>query len=443
MKKTLMTLLLCLTAVAAAAQNGNLLKAKAALDEGETAARAGQEGVYLAKLQAARTLLETALENPKTTKKAEVYNMLAETYAREMNGELMRAAQGLAFDTLKYCTSLDKCIEYYTTSNKLDFTPDQKGRVKPQCVKANPEKGIVSNHDRVMSMVSNYNYAAIFANQMGDLKSSMLYFEKYINLPDNEIFTPSERDSIRKANAEGYAQSAFNVTLLNYQMKDWQGVLRNVDRAMAAGNSQRAHDLYLVKLTAQGELKDSTAWLATLKEAVVKLESAALSQNLLYYYYQKNQTAEAEQMTADMVAKSPESKTAWYLKGCVELNLKRDYPTARESFKKALGLDAEYPEAHLNIATTYTNEVIALRDAGKFRFIGTGKSIAQKDKAAYEKELAYVKSFYQNALPHLEKVRTLMPEEPKRWAYGLETVYSNLEMKDKLSEIQALIKTLQ
>ena len=65
-----------------------------------------------------------------------------------------------------------------------------------------------------------------------------------------------------------------------------------------------------------------------------------------------------------------------------------------------------------------------------------------KDKALYEKELATVKSYYQKALPHMQKVRELKPEEPRKWAYTLQMIYENLQMKAEKAEIDEIIKTL-
>lgn len=42
----------------------------------------------------------------------------------------------------------------------------------------------------------------------------------------------------------------------------------------------------------------------------------------------------------------------------------------------------------------------------------------------------------------MEKVRTLAPTQAKLWAYTLQMIYENLQMKDKKKEIDEIIKGL-
>ena len=80
--------------------------------------------------------------------------------------------------------------------------------------------------------------------------------------------------------------------------------------------------------------------------------------------------------------------------------------------------------------------------AGKFKYVGTNKTVYKKDEAAYNKELATIRGYYEKALPHMERVRALVPAKPNEWAHTLQMIYSNLGMKDKLAEVEEIIKGL-
>ncbi len=151
----------------------------------------------------------------------------------------------------------------------------------------------------------------------------------------------------------------------------------------------------------------------------------------------------ADKMVTELITASPDSKAAWYMKGCVELNLKKDYPASRASFEKALAIDPDFVDANINIATAYVNQVIADRDAGKFKFIGTSKRITPAQMPAYKKELATVQGYYKSALPYMVKVRGLVPDKPRMWAYTLQMIYENLQMKTEKAEIDKIIAGLQ
>jgi Tfp pilus assembly protein PilF len=190
------------------------------------------------------------------------------------------------------------------------------------------------------------------------------------------------------------------------------------------------------------EKNDSTQWLNTLISAVQNTEDEGFMQNLLYYYMTHNDVDGAEKMAGELIATAPENKSSWYMKGCVELNLKKNYPAARESFEKALAIDPDFVDANINMAYSYINQAVADKLSGKFKFVGTDKRILPAQEAAYKKELATVQGYYQNAQPYMEKARALTPEKPRLWAYTLQMIYENLKLKDKKAEIDAIIKDL-
>lgn len=418
MKKIIMTLALGLACGSAFAQNSAIYKADALSNKGD--------------LQGAANILEEALKNPKTTKFAEMYHKVAELNAQMFNPELVKAAQGLPFDTAAFVNRLDKMVDYYTRSHEADVKPDAKGRVNA--------KFVSQNHSRLMSMLDYYNYAAVFMNQNGNAAKSMELFEKYYAMPKNPVFSQHETDSIYASKKLAYNQTTVNLALLNYGSKNWDKVITYADDALK--DTISTNDMYIIKMQAYAEKGDSAKWLTTLTDAVARTENMNFMQNLLYYYISHNDLAAAEKMAGDMVAATPESKAAWYMKGCVELNMKKDYAAAEGSFGKALAIDPDFLEANVNMATCYINQVVADKLAGKFKYVGTNKTVYKKDEAAYNKELATIKGYYEKALPHMEKVRALAPAKPNEWAYTLQMIYSNLGMKDKLAEVEEIIKGL-
>lgn len=419
MKKIVLTLSALAITASAFAQNSAIFKAKALEEKGE--------------IEQAISVLEEAINNPKTTKLAEVYNQAAELTAKEFNPELMRAASSQPFDTVKFGNLLDKMVSYYTLSHEADVKPDEKGRVKAKLV--------AQNHKRILDMLDYYNYAAVFMNQNKQAAKSMEYFEKYLAMPKNPVFTAAETDSIYKSKAQYYNQTAFNLALLNFNEKNWDKAIGYADDALANSDSKR--DLYIIKMQSLLGKNDSAAYLKTLTEAVTSTEDEGFMQNLLYHYVSKNDLAGASAMADELTSNNAQSKAAWYMKGCVALNMKKDYAAARECFEKSLAIDPDYVEANTNMAYTYMNEVIANKVDGKYKFIGSSKTITgQANVNQYKKELAEVKSFYEKALPYMEKVRAAQPDQPKSWAYSLQMIYQNLQMKDKEIEIDEIIKGL-
>ena len=402
------------------AQNSAIYKAETMRDKGEIAAAA--------------QVVEEALNNPKTTKFAQMYNLAAELEAQLFNPELMKAAQSLPFDTLAFGNHLDKSINYYVKSHEADITPDKKGRVKSKYIQA--------NRSRLLSMLDYYNYAAVFMNQCGQKEKSVEFFKKYLDLPKCAVFTPAETDSIYNSKKEAYTQTSMNLAVLYFQDKNYDEALTYAAQSMK--DTVLSRDLYVIQMQSYLAKNDSASWLNVLKGAVEKTGDVNFMQNLLYYYVSNNAVDEATVMVNDMVSNAPNNKAAWYMKGCVDLNLKKAYEASRESFQKALELDPAFADANVNMAYSYLNEVRERILSGEFKFVGaSNQTITGKDNVnAYKKEMAIVQDYYQKALPFMENARNLCPDTPKMWSYALQMIYENLGMKEKKAEIDAIISGL-
>ena len=420
MKKFICSIALMAICGTSFAQNSAIYKAKTFQEKGD--------------LVQASQIIEEALKNPKTTKFAEMYNLAAELNAQRFNPELMKAAQGIPFDTTLFCNTLDNAISYYIKSHEADITPDKKGKVR--------SKFIAANHSRMLSMLDYYNYAAVFMNQCGKQDKSVEYFKKYMALPSCAIFSKHESDSIYNSKKKAYDQTAMNLAVLHFQNKQYDEALTYVDKAMKAEEVSR--DLYIIKMQSYLAKNDSTNWLKSLEQAVEKTGDVNFMSNLLYYYVDKNAVEPATAMADKMVSNAPQNKAAWYMKGCVDLNLKKKYADARASFEKSLQIDPDFADANVNIAYCYLNEIRERILNGEFKYVGSSaQTITGKDKVhAYQNEMKIVKGYYEKALPYMEKARALNPEKPKLWAYALQMIYDNLEMKDKKAEIDSVIENM-
>ena len=411
MKKMMLTIAAMVMAVAASAQNSAIYKVEHFVEK----------GLY----DEALPLIETALANPKTTKFAGFYYNKGEINRKKFEEILNMAAQGMPFDTAAFCNHLDEAVVNFTKSHLADMTPDKKGRVKPEYKQ--------KNYLTLKSMLNYYNFAGVFTNQLQDYSASMEYFKKYYDMPKNPVFTPEETDSIYAAQKSNYAQTAVNIVMLNFQLKNWDGILATVDDALKDTFSTR--DLYLMKMQAHLEKNDSASYIQDLQDAIARTEHVAFAQNLLYVYIQRNQPEEAMKVAASMVEKNPASHTGWYLKGCVELNLTKDYAAARESFKRAIEIDPTFVDANVNMAYTFMNEVVSRRNAGDWK-------LDRSNKAEFDKEFEEIKKYYEQALPYMEKVQELKPEDPKLWASALQQIYTNLQNKQKADEMDAIMANM-
>ena len=386
-------------------------------------------------------VLKSSFDNPKTTKFAEIYNQAGKLVSTQFNPELMKAAQNEPLDTAKFISSLNEMVDYFTKSYVAEPTPDAKGKM-PE-VKFSPE------NTRVLLGCQDYFfYAGIFLNQNRDKAGAYEYFNKHLQFVNNPALA-DKRDSLIQAKAQNYAQASYYCSMLAYEMKKWDEVLRQTQellpkKELLAEAKIPVRDLYLMRFEANltGK-KDTLAYVNDLKHAIDNIEdNQAFMESLVAVYNEKNDVKSAEETANEMVAKNPQSKSAWFIKGYVDMNLKHDYATARNAFDKALELDPNYLEAMANKAYCYINEVVTKRQNGGYKYAGSNLDRVKGQKAVdlYNKELKEIRGYFEKALPLMEKVRELAPERSRLWASALEQIYSNLNQKAKAEEMENIMR---
>lgn len=124
----------------------------------------------------------------------------------------------------------------------------------------------------------------------------------------------------------------------------------------------------------------------------------------------------ALQKAKQAVDQNPNDKFTNYNYATMLLEAK-EYEGAVKYFKKALELDPKYENAIYNIAATYINWGIQVRD---------------KEEEANASERTY-KKYFENALVYLEQLTELTPNDFKTWE-RLGQVYAVLGMKDKAEQ---------
>ena len=386
--------------------------------------------------------IDEAKTKGKNNKVALLYLQNAQLQNKLLGPELNRAQQGIPFDTLAFCTRVDNIINSFNSAAEYNQKPDAKGRVKLDPFVTNSTKlGIYS-------MLTYYYNCGAFMDAMGKKQESVDYFQKYVELPGKTpILTKAEADSVYKANTKIYSTARFNLALQNFYLKNWDKAIAACDEALK--DTIGVHDLCLIRINSYGEKKDSVAWQQAVIDAYQRTGEEHFMQNLIYYYIQSNKIDEATRLSEKLINDEPNSKMAWFIKGAIELNVKKDYKAAIESCDKALAIDPDFKDALFNKGTAYINDIYDQTHSSnsKFKYIGTGRYITgkqsdgsyQKNKAIYDKEVAYVKSYYINAQKCMERVRELAPTEAKRWDSPLQMVYSALGMKDKAKEMDDLL----
>src|SRR5574344_9508 len=296
MKKIIFSLVVMMTATLAFGQNSAIYKAEELLNENE--------------IQKAQAAILPALTSDKTTHKAWAFNMAGNIESRILQKEIEKAAAKQKCDTTLFINSLNNAVKYFTESDKYDMAPNDKGKVKSEYH--------ANNLKMVRQMVSYYAYAGQFENERGNKKGAYKAFEQYIQMPKNPVFTKAQTDSFYKKDAEIFNKIGYYASILAFESKDYDGVLKNVDFAIA--DSASRNDGYMMKLSSLLAKKDTANWVIASRAAAAAVDdNPVYCNNLLFYYTMKHLDNEAKVMADQLVETAPKNKMAWYAHGCVNM----------------------------------------------------------------------------------------------------------------------------
>lgn len=322
-----------------------------------------------------------------------------------IDNENRKRDEGVAFDEAliySYVYELGVDLE---NCEKYDNLPDASGRVMPKY-----KDFILRTYAQQFAQF--YNAGAYYYNNEEYEKAYNL-FKMFIDTSDKLY----KEDFIYK-DTINVPIAAYNMALCGMQLENYDMVLTHVDLAME--HPEIANDAFRFKTEAVKQKGDINTWLALVKEGIEKYpDDIYFSQSLIYYYDSNNMMEELDMLADNLIALVPSYPLYVYLKGYIA-GRKEEYDIAIKWYIKTLEVDPSYVNALSNLASCY------IIKARKYNGEGT----------AEDNDIA--ESCYRSAIPHLEKLRQIAPNEHNLWLDNLIVCYYNLKMADKVSELEKL-----
>ena len=367
----------------------------------------------------AANALRPVVKNSLVNKDARVWFVSATAKKAVIDNENNKRVEGAEYNeemlysyTYEVGYDIEKCEE-------CDNLPDAKGRIKPRY--AEQLKVLYTQMYGQFYNAGAYYYGNEDYNKAYDL------FKMFIDTADKlYMLEVMQKDTVNVPVA------AYNMALCGMQMEDYAKVLTHVDMAMA--NEQMAPAAFRYKTVACVELGDTASWLELCKEGTARFpEDAYFSQSLIQYYDSRGESDKLNALADDLIATDPNNPLFVYLKGYIP-HQKEDYDTAIEWYNKTLEVDPEYSNALSNLARCY------LQKAYLYSVEQSSTKLSDKKKIAKDKEI--LNGYYNQALPLLEKLRINCPDKTDLWLTNLINCYYNLNMSDKVKELEKLQESL-
>lgn len=411
MKRIMMMAALAVMTTAAFGQDDLVKEAKKLLNKGE--------------LEEAAKTITPALTSDQTEDKAEAWNVMSEIqYGIFMKGQAIEQENkanntATPYDTAAMHRAMVASLEAALKCDEYDRQPNEKGKVKIRFRDANGKKFFISRPYVISAGLYEYNKK--------NLPEAIKDWKLYIDSAEDPLFTGNDmtKDPYR-------SEVCYYIGLSSYNVKDYATATKYAK--MAAQDSAKAKEANEILLFAQKDgaktKEDSLAYLATIKDLHAQYPEESRYFNLLMDYYSKpGRQEEMKKWTEEEIAKDPNNKMTWALKGEVEMNTGK-WDDAIASYKKAAELDPAFVQVIFNTGVCLNQKAIEEKD-----------KLADKKTGGLTPENANkIKAILADAKGYLEKAREIDPNREKvDWAYPLYQIYYNLGDKTKAAEMEKLV----
>ena len=355
---------------------------------------------------AARNALIGALARPELSnkQKAKIYYSTALIEESVNAVENQKAYLKQPYDTAKFFNKLCDMYGQLRLCDSVDVLPDAKGKIHPSYRK--------KTHSLRLKHLRNILGGGKFFLAKKNYAAAYPFFDNYCAVsPDSN--------------------STLWATLSAFLVDNYAGTVKHADAAISYCEPSTAAILQEYKVRSYGELGNDTAWLASLKEGVIKYPQHDWFFVQLSDWCNRHRRFDVERNLADrMIAQTGAKPIHYYAKSKSYLSEER-YDSCIAYADSCIVLQQDFADAYYNKGIAYLNMAVIAQES----------SCKDTENPQYAIDRQKIQEFYRQARPCMEKVRQLQPDRQERWASPLYRIYLNLNLGDEFSEIDRLLNS--
>ncbi len=361
----------------------------------------------------ATATLNAALSGLSAEQKAKGYNQLVEIVIGDANkafSDIQVANMNKNKVETDTYTPIVNALNDAVKCDEFDSQPNDKGKVAPKFRKKNADR-----------LVAFRNLLINAANETTDPDKKLVLANAYINSSESPLFAEALKAGDQYL---GYAQ--FFAAAAYYNKEDWHKAADYAEKALKCDDVKENAEQYLVSALTKS-LKTKSDTLAYLKKLNEVNPDKYMGQ-IASVYNQIGEKALSEKILNDALAKDPNNKMAYAIKGENAMSAK-NWDEAIKFFKKTVEIDPAWVQVWFNLGVCASSKGYDLNE-----------QLSENGRISTEND-AKVKGALREAMGYYEKVRELDPnrEAIANWPYQLRMIYNALGENDKAAEISKML----
>jgi len=345
--------------------------------------------------------------------RAEIFFM-CEELSRSMNDqENLKLYLKQPYDTLRFFSTIYRMHEYILQCDSVERLINKNFSYRSK------------SRNILLKYRSNLLNGGKFLMKNGKNKEAFLYFDMYLRIPSEPMFEYNE--TLRTDTL--LPKVAYWATIAAYNSNDAEKALLYMDDAIEGSDSMLQASLMEYKSNCALLLNDSVLWYNTLKQGVEKHPTHDFFYLHLMDLYDRKGLYDDGITLSDSIIKEVGSKSIyWYGKSRMFLRQNK-YDSCISCADSTIVIDSAFVDAYYNKGIAYLNQAI--------EFSKTISNNIRSSKA--KRDRTKLKGLYQFAREPMEKVRALSPDDKRRWASPLYTIYLNLNLGKEFAEMEQIL----
>lgn len=355
----------------------------------------------------------TLLKDSSNTSNDKIWDLLFESLKKQYQAGNEKLYLKQNYDTASLFNIASRMFTFMTRYDSIEAKPDKRGRVKLKMRK--------QNSNTLNSLRPNLFNGGIYYIGKQNYSQAYTLFDQYVSAAEMPIFK-SYNYSVKDINLP---KAAYWAAYCGYKLNDPQKVLHNTYLAL----KDKEHTESMMQYLAATYMleNDTTRSIETLEEGFsLYPKSEYFFSHLMDYYSKNSNWAKANVMTNKAIKADSTNLRAWIAKSTILIN-SGEYENSFRISQSILKKDSTLEEAWLNAGLAKYNQGVNM----------------EHDTQDFKLKRQQILQYYKEALPYLEKYRTLCPNNADKWAMPLYSIYLNLNMGKQFDEIDEIINKLK
>jgi tetratricopeptide (TPR) repeat protein len=371
-------------------------------------------------LEEARKKIKAALENAETKNDPKTWYTAGQIENVVIDGEITKQVLGKQPDEVIMYAALENLYPYFSKAYELDILPNEKGKVKPKYTK--DMKAILK-----ASLPYYFNAGAYFIEKQ-DFRKVYNFFNSYVEISDSKLLKEGEKDNVAVPVDSSYIFAIYYAALASSQINEHETAVAAMRRAIKQDYKQDEIIQYLAE--EYKNAADTANFEAVLEEGLaISPKEPYFLLNLINIYIQTGRNEKAIENINTAIINDPDNANLYDVGGRIYESGFKDLEKAEEYFIKAIERDGENAETQSNLGRIYFNQAVSQLDVAN----------SIQDAKKYNEEKTKANEFFEKARPYFEKSFQLNPDVQET-KIALRNIYYNLNMGDKLSEIEKIME---